>query len=250
MKGREKPFEILSSKEKEAFELASEILQWSSSPEMIRWQGVSKLREEATKVYELVSGMDMESDDRYYKVYEAVDALRKRYERLKEWIEYMVREQKFARLTFDPQKDTPEQIIGQIRSYLQRGMASIQFEHYHASPEEQPAYGDYVQLEIFDHSKRKYQHPDLPNTGFRLRISEVFAYTRYESPYFVALKKILEERYQKKLEEAGSIAGRLHDFGGYECDITLDYDTLEKLEEDFKLIFSTIKENPRMPKQK
>lgn len=73
--GREKPFERLSSKEREAFELASEILQWSSDPRIISWPGVSLLREEATKLYELVSNMDMEHDDRYYKVHDEMARL-------------------------------------------------------------------------------------------------------------------------------------------------------------------------------
>ena len=86
MRGGEKPFEILSSKEKEAFELCKEILQWSGEPGIITLSGVIQLREDATKLYEVVSKMDMEHDDRYYEVHAEIDRVRKRYQDLREMV--------------------------------------------------------------------------------------------------------------------------------------------------------------------
>ena len=59
MLGRDKPFEALSSKEGEAFKLASEITMWTSNSRFCNMPSIVELREDATKLFEMVSNMDM-----------------------------------------------------------------------------------------------------------------------------------------------------------------------------------------------
>lgn len=87
MLGREKPFEILSDKEKEAYQLAKDIVLWTRDEFVAQWPGALEILDRANKLYNLVNGMDAEHDDQYYKVHEMVGQLRREYESMRDFLE-------------------------------------------------------------------------------------------------------------------------------------------------------------------
>ncbi len=250
MLGREKPFEVLSSKEKEAFKLASEILEWSVDPDILRRYGVIELREEATKLFELASNMDTEHSDEYYKVHELVDSLRQKYKTIREGFEWRLKNFQEAKFIFDPAKDSAEDLTAIAESSFSRGTLEVEFLHWNATPQQSPGYGDYVAIDIWDWSSMKSQYPDLPESGLGLRISELFDYVRYKEPHFKILIKVLEDKYGKNFQEIGRRGAHLHDFGGEQLDVRINYKNMKELTEDLKIVLDMIKKNPRALKDK
>lgn len=87
MRSGEKYPEQLNESEKDIFGLTAEIIKWSDPVYIRRYPGVTSLREEATRLYGMLSGMDYVNDDRYYKVAAEAERLRATFESLKQMVE-------------------------------------------------------------------------------------------------------------------------------------------------------------------
>jgi len=146
MRGGEKPFEILSSKEKEAFELTSEILLWANNKKVLTWPGALELKKWATRLHEMVSNMDMEHDDRYYEIHAEVDRLKMRYQELKQLID-KTRETKYDQtiINADIEHGNLEELMRDIERLREQGKCYIYVLHENDMGFK---YGDWVEVQI------------------------------------------------------------------------------------------------------
>jgi len=249
MRSGEKPFEILSSKEKEAFELAAEILLWSSDPFIMRWPGVGSLRYRATQLYTLVSEMDIEYDDRYYRLYEELGKLQQDYKRIRASVEESIEKKSEVTLWIDINKDDPKALLPLVQENLHKGIRMVRLLHNNTS--EMP-YGDWIQFSFWQplkDSRGDWQTGERVPDRYVLATDEMFDHSKYKEPYsFEKIRKALAEHLGKPFEEIGSYDHKLHDFGGPEYCMKFGDLTWEEIEKRFSIIIETIKANPRQPK--
>lgn len=231
-----KPHELLSSKEKKAFELCSEILLWSNDRHILTWPGVLQLREDATKLYERISNMDIEHDDKYYQLYAEIEHLAKQYEQL--CLE--MKNRRWIQKEFEPDKDDVDRLIGIFREHIRReSSARLTLFHYNHSH----GYGDKIELSIVEEVKMK--------GTYIVDIEEIFDYVNYEQSYLDALDEALEKRFGKKIKEMATVGQHLHDFSGGEQYSTIFRGvTPEEVEAIARDVFQIVKKHPRILKER
>ena len=235
MLGREKPFEVLSSKEEEAFKLASEITLWTNDQRFYNMSSVVELRGDATKLYEMASNMDMENDDKYYRVHEAFNQLRDRYDRLRVNLE----DKQWIDREFDLDKESIDDVVSATLKNLPDARQVFRLSHHN----HRRGYGqDMIEFIIARPLSRKEE--------FDVSIDEMFHYEEYETPYVEALHAVLERRYGRAIDEISQVGGRFHDFGYRGVWTVFRGVDSKELENILRDVLVVVKENPRKLKVK
>lgn len=254
MRGAEKPFENLLSKEKEGFELCSEIIEWTTPeskyskllPNLITYPGVIELRERATKLFEQISNMDMAHDDKYFLVHGAIAVLRKDYNRLRAAIFKSNRpdhHEFFQTYYFD--RESPIALIEHIKQLLAEGYHELSFSFRDPRG---GGWGDGADIRIEDwkrlHAGRYKNATHAPKNGFGVHFSELFDYTVFQEPYIEAVQEALT----KILFQKPNIKRHMHDYGGMQYDIHLLAPTINETLQIVQAIVRGVQTKPRTEK--
>lgn len=249
--GREKQFGELSGEEKEVLNLAAEILLWSNAQEIITWPGALKLREDATALYEMAQNMDMEHDDKYYRVYEAMDKLRREYDELKKEVKKWF---DLGGVWVDMEGKKSDELVGIIQKLLDQyaGEKVINVRLKQEFPVK-PKEGWHTGPDLFFFNITRTALTD-DKTGeplVWLEINELFTEWEYKAPLVESAVKVVESFFGKTMEEiiqqygGGTRYGHAHGGNDLQYVLRLPYLPRSAADKVIGLVLKTIEENPR-----
>lgn len=231
-----KPHELLSSKGKEGFKICSDILKDTSY--VLTFPGVSQLREDATKLYERLSSMDMEHDDKYYQVDAEIERLQKAFD------EIMVKTG-WANMEygFDPEKDSIEDTMRIVKRYIHNKTgAMFSLVHKNQDIDSDVPYSDRIEMRM--HKKEKQE--DV----YFLDIEEVFDDNTYKTAYRDALHEVLEKRYNRRMKDMATVIEHRHMDGPMQYSAVFQGLNPKEAEDIIREVLEVVKANPRQTKVK
>ena len=219
MKSIEKPYEYLGEKEKQILELCQEIILWGTDLENTRNSRSLEIKEKATELYDYLSSIDMNNDDKYYKLHAGYDQLKNEFEEVKNTDNY----------TYAEIEGNFDELLNKIKSDFKSGNNIVMEKNWENYQEK---YGDYVRIEI-NHFEGKVE----------LAINEMHDSLIYENNLINEIKKIFENfklKYEYNKHDHGeraieySFKSNLKKFEKFEKLLLSMFEIVEKTRRIFK----------------
>jgi predicted CopG family antitoxin len=228
MKTFEKPFGHLYGKEKEVIDLCAEIIRWTTeTSNNSLFMERSALREQATKLYEILGKMDFGHDDKYYKIYVQYDILKKNYEELKKKAEAY----KVFEIDFINEKNSD--IITTIFQHIEKygTFSGEQYAKYVGG------YGDHIRLLV-----------NKKNNSYDIHMNELWNYDEHESKPHI--DKMIN-KFKEKFIFQTYYDRRQHDYdSAYEFNFGVDDIPQKDIASVLEFIIKNIKLTPRIRKNR
>lgn len=229
METSRKPFEMLSGKERQVFDLCGEVIEWGSNPDHLKFPGVAELKEGATKLFAHLQGMDFDYDDKYYQIYQEYEELRRRFDHLKHLYHEELEHGAKILIKIDITTEDVPSIIEKIKKELADKKKIEVFQDWHGH-----GYGDYVSIEITMSSPERCES---------LKVKEMYDHVKNASdPHTNELDKLIKDTFSDRPKTFA----RLHDFGGYQFDTVWQNLTTPQMLERLSFILEQIKKTPRV----
>jgi len=238
----------LNEIEKDTFELCGNIIRQTSDRDFLAMPDVLKVRQQATELFEMASGMDMENDDRYFRVYALKSELQKRFYELSR-IYGEIREnvkKRAARINFnfqdisnEKEMHTEEEIMAKLKTLLKQGEAIILFR---AHTQSTWGYGDNISIQV--------EMPLYSDEYCKsLHVNEFMEHCM-EGPMYLSIGSKEDEPYiidriEKLLNKQIGFFRQKHENGTIQRNIWTENITLSEMLEIVGMILARIKKFPR-----
>ncbi len=231
MNSAEKPYEHLSSTEKEIFDVCGEIVKYkwgkSHSPELL------KLRERATELFAKTRKVDLSEHDSYFKLIAEANELKKEFEEIKN------RPRDYRYFEFDLEVNSSEKITDELMVKLldtkevSTSWDWIPQEYLSEEAQADSYYNDMTMINIIRQEK---------SDKFTLRFNEMFNDSEFKSFAHIQTFYKTFQLEDSRLTEHDHEATR-------ESWLTIENLTQEQVKEKVKNFIEIIKANPRLNKE-
>ena len=222
------------------------------------------MHKQATELHGLVSNIDMENDDKYYKVHEMVGRMRKEFERLKSFMEKIVEgsneNSEWVFIKVNIENEDPESLVRDIDLMVRQGKDNIMLRHENGLGIK---HGDWVEIQTVKHPKKDTWDIRVVEM-FCHEVNDgesqmVFPYTNYiygidvNGVTIYDLLNIYRKQLKNEFAKQGKIFDHLNDpyqsynhEGGEDQTLTeVKNLTADGMKDTLKKIFEEIKKHPR-----
>ena len=233
MNSAEKPYQHLSSAEKEIFNICGEIIKY-------RWgkfQGIelSELRERAIELFIKMKTIDFSEHDSYFKLIAEANEIKKEFQELKS----LPTESKL--IDIDLEENNPESATNKLMSELTGANNLRVFFDWiptdHGLDEEEQAEHYYSDMTMIDITREK-------NDKFRLMFNEMYDHQKFTSSPHI---KTFYETYRQENSRFTE-----HEHEGPETKeywLSMDDLSRDEVRERIQTFLKILKENPRLKKE-